>query len=283
MKLTTLTSNELVALKDGKVVLLKEQDFEGSMLDLIRLDKRDLNSLKAKVDKANPESKPVKDQSLAAPLQNPSKIVAIGLNYLDHASESQMDVPNEPLVFTKFPNSITSSTGPIEIPTDLTEEVDYEVELGIVIGKRAKNISEDKALSHVFGYTVLNDISARDLQFADEQWVRGKSLDTFCPMGPIIVTADEITNPQSLELGCGVNGRTLQNANTRDMIFSVTELVSKLSHSFTLEAGDIIASGTPPGVGFSRNPPVFLHPGDQVKTWIERIGGLNNPVTEANG
>src|SRR5699024_2711559 len=134
------------------------------------------------------------------------------------------------------------------------------------------NISKEDALSHVFGYTVLNDVSARDLQFADEQWVRGKSLDTFCPLGPIIITTDEIDDPQSLDLGCSVNGQVLQEDNTKNMIFSVTELVSRLSKSFTLEPGDIIASGTPQGVGFSRKPPIYLTPGDEMKTWIEGIG-----------
>ena len=193
-----------------------------------------------------------------------------------------MEVPEHPLVFTKFPSSIISATDAIEIPADLTDQVDYEVELGIIIGKKAKHVSQEEALSHVFGYTVLNDISARDLQFSDEQWVRGKSLDTFCPMGPVIVTADEVPEPQSLDLGCSVNGKILQEDNTKNMIFGVTALVSKLSHSFTLEPGDIIASGTPQGVGFSRQPPVFLTPGDKVKTWVEGIGELHNPVTKAN-
>ncbi|MDZ7690765.1 MAG: fumarylacetoacetate hydrolase family protein [Balneolaceae bacterium] len=199
---------------------------------------------------------------------------------MEHADESEMDIPEHPLVFTKFTSSITGPADPIEISTDLTEEVDYEVELGVVIGKRAENISKEEALSHVFGYTVINDISARDLQFADGQWVRGKSLDTFCPMGPVIVTADDIKDPQAIDISCSVNGDVLQEANTKDMIFSVADLVSTLSHSFTLNPGDIIASGTPQGVGFSRKPPIFLKEGDRVKTWIEGIGELNNKVVE---
>src|SRR5699024_9592615 len=139
---------------------------------------------------------------------------------------------------------------------------DYEVELGVVIGKKAKNIPPGDALDHVFGYTVINDISARDLQFSDEQWVRGKSLDTFCPMGPVIATADEISDPQNLDLQCGINGETLQDDNTKNMILGVADLISSLSPSFTLEAGDIIASGTPEGVGFSRKPPIYLTPGN---------------------
>jgi 5-carboxymethyl-2-hydroxymuconate isomerase len=232
------------------------------------------------VSKSEMKPDTVNEQALAAPMQNPPKIVAIGLNYIDHAAESQMDVPDQPLVFTKFQSSIISGTDAIEIPTGLTDQVDFEVELGIVIGEKTKNVSKEDALSHVFGYTVLNDISARDLQFNDEQWVRGKSLDTFCPLGPVIVTADEIPDPQSLNLGCCINGKILQEASTKDMVFGVADLVSILSHSFTLEAGDVIASGTPPGVGFSRKPPVFLQPGDTVKTWVEGIGELNNPVDE---
>jgi 2-keto-4-pentenoate hydratase/2-oxohepta-3-ene-1,7-dioic acid hydratase in catechol pathway len=282
MKFATLKNNELIALKNNKAISLKELGFEGTMIDLIRLSRDDFNDLKHRISSAEAEPDTVEEQALAAPLQDPPKIVAIGLNYVDHAAESQMDVPEEPLVFTKFPSSIISGTDAIEIPASLTEQVDFEVELGIVIGKEARNISEEEALSHVFGYTVLNDISARDLQFSDEQWVRGKSLDTFCPLGPVIVTPDEVPDPQSLDLGCSVNGETLQEASTKDMVFGVADLIARLSHSFTLVPGDIIASGTPPGVGFSRKPPIFLQPGDTMKTWVEGIGALNNPVIEIN-
>lgn len=192
-----------------------------------------------------------------------------------------MEVPKTPLVFTKFSNSITGPNDAIKIPTSLTQKVDYEVELGVVIGKNAKNVSKENALNYVFGYTVLNDVSARDLQFADGQWVRGKSLDTFCPLGPIIITKDEIPDPQNLNLGCEINGQLLQNDNTKSMIFSVADLISQVSHSFTLQAGDIIATGTPSGVGFSRKPPIYLKAGDMVKTWVEGIGELKNIVKEA--
>jgi 2-keto-4-pentenoate hydratase/2-oxohepta-3-ene-1,7-dioic acid hydratase in catechol pathway len=282
MELATLKNNELIVLQNEKAISLNKLGFNGSMLDLIRWNEDNFDTLKDKVSKSETEPGSVDEQALAAPIQNPPKIVAIGLNYVDHAAESQMDVPDQPLVFTKFQSSIISGTDAIEIPGELTEQVDFEVELGIVIGKKAKNISKEYALSHVFGYTVLNDISARDLQFNDEQWVRGKSLDTFCPLGPVIVTADEIPDPQSLNLGCSINGKTLQEASTKDMVFGVADLVSILSHSFTLEAGDVIASGTPPGVGFSRKPPIFLQPGDTVKTWVEDIGELNNPVVEVS-
>jgi 2-keto-4-pentenoate hydratase/2-oxohepta-3-ene-1,7-dioic acid hydratase in catechol pathway len=281
MQFATLKNNELIALRNEKAIPLKKLGYDGTMIDLINLNKGDFNDLKDKINETGVEDSPVNEQALASPLQNPPKIVAIGLNYIDHAAESQMEVPEQPLVFTKFPSSIISGTDAIKIPIQLTEQVDFEVELGIIIGKKAKNIPEREAISYVFGYTVLNDISARDLQFGDGQWVRGKSLDTFCPLGPVIVTPDEIPDPQSLNLGCSVSGQALQEANTRDMVFSVADLVSRLSHSFTLQPGDIIASGTPPGVGFSRKPPIFLRAGDTVKSWIEGIGELNNPVTEA--
>lgn len=281
MKLTTLKDGTPAAIVDGKSIALADLNFDGSLLDLIKSDGSNYERVEQALTRQSAEGQPVSPEDFAAPISNPSKIVAIGLNYLDHASESKMEVPDTPLVFAKFSSSIISATDAIEIPIDLTREVDYEVELGIVIGKDAKNISPDEALSHVFGYTVINDVSARNLQFSDEQWVRGKSLDTFCPLGPVIVTTDEISDPQNLDIGCSVNGKTLQKANTKDMVFGVAELVSRLSHSFTLEAGDIIASGTPQGVGFSRKPPVYLTPGDTVRTWISGIGELNNPVKEA--
>lgn len=280
MKLTTLKDGTSTAIVNGQSIALSDLGFNGSLLDLIRSETSNYERLAEALDQYSSEGRPVTKEDFSAPIQRPSKIVAIGLNYLDHASESKMEVPDTPLVFTKFTSSITSATDAVEIPVELTQEVDYEVELGIVIGKKAKKVSPEEALSHVFGYTVINDVSARDLQFSDEQWVRGKSLDTFCPMGPVIVTADEIQDPQNLDIGCSVNGKTLQQANTKDMIFGVAELVSNLSHSFTLEAGDIIASGTPQGVGFSRKPPVYLTPGDTLRTWIEGIGELKNPIVE---
>ena len=225
--------------------------------------------------KKNKKNIVLSHKTLDAPLRNPSKIVAIGLNYFDHAKESKMEIPKSPLVFAKFNNSITGPTDPIIIPKEITEQVDYEAELGVIIGKRAKNIEKEKALEYVFGYTIINDVSARDIQFSDKQWVRGKSLDTFCPMGPVIATKDEIPDPQNLELGCSVNGVALQQDNTKNMIFSVAELISQLSFSFTFEPGDIIATGTPSGVGFSRTPPVFLKSGDVVCTWIKGIGEIN--------
>lgn len=281
MKLTTLKDGQAVVITDDKAIALNKLGFNSSLMELIQTEDDSLDQLHEQLQNYSGDGQAVDKNQFGAPISRPPKIVAIGLNYLDHASESKMEVPDTPLVFTKFSSSIVGPTDEIQIPVDLTQEVDYEVELGIVIGKKAKNIAPEEALSHVFGYTIINDISARDLQFSDEQWVRGKSLDTFCPMGPVIITADEVADPQSLEISCSVNGDTLQQANTRDMIFGVADLVSQLSHSFTLEAGDVIASGTPQGVGFSRKPPVYLTPGDTVRTRISSIGELNNPIVKA--
>ena len=280
MRLAALKDNSLGCITKNGLILLSELGFSGSMLDFIITGKSkwiEINQLlKTAINKANDFDQ----NNLAMPLSNPPKIVAIGLNYIDHASESKMELPKSPLVFAKFRNSITGPTDSIKIPTTVTKEVDYEVELGVVIGKTAKNVSKEEALDYVFGYTIINDVSARDLQFGDGQWVRGKSLDTFCPTGPFIVTADEIKDPQNLELGCKVNGETLQHDNTKSMIFGVAEIISKLSHTFTFEPGDIIATGTPSGVGFSRKPPIFLKNGDIVSSWIKGIGELLNPVVE---
>ena len=211
-----------------------------------------------------------------APLR-PGKVVAIGLNYPDHASEGGREVPEQPLVFAKFPSSVIGPGEPITWSRKLTDKVDYEAELGVVIGRPAREVRQDEALSYVFGYTCLNDVSARDLQFGDRQWVRGKSLDTFCPLGPWVVTADEIPDPQALAIRCVVSGEVLQEGTTADMFFSVAELVSRLSHAFTLEPGDVIATGTPPGVGVYRSPQRLLRDGDEVTVAIEGIGELRNP------
>ncbi len=279
MKLATLKDGRLGTITEKGFFPLTEIGFSGSMLDLIQDGKSKLDAIKSALKNIN-KFEIIDEKDFAAPLDNPPKIVAIGLNYVDHANESKMELPKSPLVFTKFRNSITGPTDKIIIPKELTKEVDYEVELGVIIGKTAKNISEDEALNYVFGYTVLNDVSARDLQFGDGQWIRGKSLDTFCPMGPVIISADEIEDPQNLELGCDINGNSLQNDNTKSMIFGVAELIARLSHSFTFEPGDIIATGTPSGVGFSRKPPIYLKDGDLVSTWIKGIGELKNPVVE---
>lgn len=214
---------------------------------------------------------------LLCPIVAPSKIVCVGLNYRDHAAESGQDLPQRPLLFGKFPNALAGPGDPIQIPPG-TREVDYEAELGVLIGSRAKNVAIAEALDHVYGYTCVNDVSARDLQFADGQWLRGKSLDTFCPVGPYVVTADEIPDPNKLAISCRVNDEVLQSATTADMVFDVPTLISFISAHMTLEPGDLIATGTPPGVGFARTPPIYLRHGDEVAVEIEGIGRLTNPV-----
>ena len=215
---------------------------------------------------------------LDAPLKSPSKIACVGLNYHDHTRETGMAAPERPLIFAKFPSSLVGPGAAIEWPDGLTEQVDWEVELAVVIGRRIRHASEREALEAIFGYTAANDVSARDLQFADQQWVRAKSIDSFCPLGPVIVTPDEFGDPQDKRLVTRVNGETMQDSTTAEMIFSVAEIVSFLSRACTLEPGDLILTGTPWGVGGFRDPPVFLKPGDTVEVEVEDVGVLANNV-----
>ncbi|MBM4407115.1 MAG: fumarylacetoacetate hydrolase family protein [Chloroflexi bacterium] len=220
--------------------------------------------------------RPLASVRLLAPVPDPSKIVAIGLNYADHAAEGGVPTPTAPLIFAKFPSTIVGPGDDVTWDRGLTDRVDYEAELGVVIGRRARNVSEADALDHVFGYTCINDVSARDLQFGDGQWIRGKSLDTFCPVGPWIVTADEIPDPQTLRIEAIVNGEALQSSTTANMFFGVRTLIAHCSRAFTLEPGDLIATGTPAGVGVYKKPPRLLRDGDEMIIRIERIGELRN-------
>jgi 2-keto-4-pentenoate hydratase/2-oxohepta-3-ene-1,7-dioic acid hydratase in catechol pathway len=213
---------------------------------------------------------------LGPAVPDPSKIVAIGLNYADHAAEGGLNPPAAPLIFAKFPSTIIGPDDVISWDRGLTDKVDYEAELGVVIGKQARNVSAADALDYVFGYTCINDVSARDLQFGDGQWIRGKSLDTFCPVGPCVVTADEIPDPQTLKIECLVNGEALQSSTTANMYFDVRTIIAHCSRAFTLEPGDLIATGTPSGVGTYKKPPRFLRDGDEVIIRIEKIGDLRN-------
>lgn len=215
---------------------------------------------------------------LAAPIPNPGKIVGVGLNYRDHARESGQTVPSEPVLFAKFANSVIGPGAPICIPPDVPE-VDYEAELGVVIGKTATQVRREAALEYVAGYTCLNDVSSRSYQFSTGQWLRGKAIDTFLPMGPHLVTTDEVADPHSLPIRCIVSGELLQSSNTAEMVFGVNDLVAFISQTITLEPGDVIATGTPAGVGFARTPPRFLNEGDVVTVSIPGIGDLTNPVT----
>jgi 2-keto-4-pentenoate hydratase/2-oxohepta-3-ene-1,7-dioic acid hydratase in catechol pathway len=218
------------------------------------------------------------DARLQPPIR-PSKIVAIGLNYRDHIVEAGLDTPSEPLVFAKFPSAVVGPEAPIVVDQAITERVDWEGELGVVIGRRMRSVGADDALSYVLGYTVANDISARDVQFADGQWVRGKSMDTFCPVGPWVVTADEIADPQALQLRTRVNGDLVQDSSTAEMVFSVAEILAHCSASFTLEPGDLVLTGTPWGCGEFMTPRRSLADGDVVEVELDGIGTLRNPVT----
>lgn len=222
---------------------------------------------------------------LAAPIPRPRKnVMCLAVNYREHAQETAHvrgtsgQAPEIPVFFTKAPTAINSPYGEIVIDSAVSSEIDWEVELAVILGKSGKNIREEDALSYVFGYSVLNDITARDLQAKHKQFFKGKSLDGSCPMGPWIVTADEIPDPHNLALSLRVNGETKQNSRTGLMIFSINKAISVLSQGMTLEAGDIIATGTPSGVGFSRTPPEFLKPGDVVEAEVENIGVIRNRV-----
>lgn len=220
---------------------------------------------------------------LLAPLV-PTAILCVGLNYRDHAKELQMAEPEFPVLFMKSPSSLANPDDPIVIPRscERAPEVDYEVELAVVIGRQGKDIPTERALEHVLGYTIANDVSARICQKSNGgQWVRSKSFDTFCPMGPAIVTRDEIDDVQSLPLQCRVNGRLMQDGNTSDMIFPVARLISMLSRDMTLLPGTVILTGTPKGVGAGRTPQFFLSAGDRVELSIGSLGTLSNPVTAA--
>ena len=218
------------------------------------------------------------DIKILAPLR-PGKIIAIGRNYADHAKETGSDIPTAPIIFAKFPSSVIAVGDDISWSKAVTNEVDWEGELGVVIGKRARHVTEEDALNHVYGYTIANDVSARDLQIrVDTQWTRGKSLDTFCPMGPYLVTRNEIEDPQNLNIKTMVNDEVMQDGNTKDMIFNVRHLISYCSQMFTLEPGDVILTGTPDGVGEGMKPKRYLKDGDVVKITIDGLGELVNPV-----
>ena len=283
---------KLASLKDGRAIVtdgtrftpLSSLGFEGSMLGFIRAGAEVFEEVKTNLAGIGyHENLELRD--LALPISRPPKVICIGLNYTDHAIESGMAIPTQPVVFTRFTTTLIDPFDDVEHDSSLTSELDYEVELVIVIGTGGKRIPKESAMSHVLGYSVCNDVSARDVQMGKDtggQWTRGKNVDATCPIGPWIVTKDEIPDPQNLKLGCSVNGVTLQNSSTSEMIFGVEELVHRLSYWFTLEAGDTIITGTPVGVGFARKPPIFLKPGDVTKTWVEGVGEIENKIVEVN-
>lgn len=245
-----------------------------------------LSRLETQLDKLKGSSQSVEllvlrpqDVVLKAPVLHPQKLIGIGLNYRDHSEETGIAIPKSPLLFGMYANAIIGPEAPIVIPP-ATQKVDYEGELAVVIGARASRVSVEDALDCVAGYTIGNDVSARDLQFGDKQWTRGKSIDTFAPMGPCLVTRSELGSGDGLALETRLNGQTMQKSNTRNLIFNVPALVSHMSQTMTLEPGDVIYTGTPSGVGYTRNPPVFLKDGDTVEIEIDGIGVLRNPVQD---
>jgi acylpyruvate hydrolase len=217
--------------------------------------------------------------TLHAPVPNTGKILCIGMNYADHVAEFNLTAPDHPVLFAKFSNTLNGHGGAILVD-GTSQAVDYEAELAFVIGQRAYKVSEETALDYVAGYVTANDVTARDIQHADSQWVRGKSLDSFCPLGPWLITKDEVPDPHNLAISCRVNGVTLQDSNTSNLIFKIPFLVSFLSQGLTLEPGDVVLTGTPGGIGYARKPQVLLKPGDVVEIEIETIGLLQNTVEE---
>lgn len=222
----------------------------------------------------------LQDVELGPPIPDPEKIICLGLNYADHAAESGQAVPSAPVLFAKYRNSLVGPRDNIVLPGN-SEQIDYEAELAVVIGRTCKQVSEQDALNYIAGYTIMDDVSARDLQFLTSQWTTGKAIDTFAPMGPGIVPASEIPDPQALMVGARVNGQQLQHASTELMIFSVAKTIAFISSIMTLVPGDIISTGTPAGVGSMRKPPIYLHEGDVVEIEIERIGTITNKVVGA--
>lgn len=241
-----------------------------------------LDELRRAVDALGPDA--IRENRIPAdrvrplpPVPNPEKVIGIGLNYHDHAEEVGMGKPTEPFLFAMWANTVIGPDQPIRLPR-ISDKIDYEAELAVIIGKHARNVPAEGAVDVIAGYTIVNDVSARDLQMKDNQWIRGKSFDTALPMGPVLVTTDALGDGGSLDIGLRLNGKTMQSSNTRNLIFDVPHLVSYISETLTLKPGDVIATGTPGGVGFKRQPPVYLKSGDIVEIEVEGIGILRNSV-----
>ena len=267
MKIAQFYHNQRLCLGEITDNAIRQIDFQGEMIDFIK-----------NIRSYQPIGEPIllDRVQFAPPVLNPSKIIGIGLNYMDHIRESKGEVPKIPLIFAKFPSSLTAHNEQIRWDTSLTNQVDFEAELAVIIGKTIYDCPENEVLESIFGYTCANDVSARDLQFGDGQWVRGKTLDTFCPLGPWIVTSDEIEDPHSLYIKSRLNGRIMQDSNSSLMIFKLPQLISFLSKNFTLYPGDVILTGTPHGVGTFRNPSVYMKDGDEIVVEIENVGLLRN-------
>jgi 2-keto-4-pentenoate hydratase/2-oxohepta-3-ene-1,7-dioic acid hydratase in catechol pathway len=252
----------------------------GDLRSLLEGGETALAQVRAAVASAPAEALcPLEQVKLKAPVLNPEKIVCLGLNYADHATESQMPLPEAPVLFSKYASALIGPEEPIVIPPT-SQEIDYEAELVVVIGKRGRHIPAEAAWDYVAGYTIGHDVSARDYQLrkGGGQWMIGKTFDTFAPLGPALFTKDEVPDPHNLNIRCRLNGKIMQDSNTRYLIFRIPDIIAYLSHVFTLAPGDLIFTGTPSGVGFVRQPPVFLKPGDVVEIEIEGLGVLRNPV-----
>jgi len=261
-------------LVDDQVVDLAPTGYKDVLSFLEAGDRAVEAAQKAASEKA--DARPAADVKLHAPLV-PPKFILIGLNYLDHAKESNIEPPDTPTVFTKYNNTVVGPGDPIVLPP-VSNKVDYEAELAFVIGKKCKNVPAEKWEEYVFGYTICHDVSARDYQLATTQWTIGKTFDTFGPLGPAVVAKDEVPDPHNLRISLELNGKVMQDSNTSQFIFRIPDLIEYLSKVMTLLPGDLISTGTPPGVGFARKPPVFMKAGDEVAIQIEKLGELRNPV-----
>jgi 2-keto-4-pentenoate hydratase/2-oxohepta-3-ene-1,7-dioic acid hydratase in catechol pathway len=271
------------ALKGDRVIDLAAAGLpagpNGGLLEIARGGDAMVDRARKALDAAGAKSYALSEVKVLPPIRQPSKIIAVGLNYIDHCKEAGLPVPTEPVLFSKFTTSICGPYDELSWPPSVTKEVDYEVELAVVIGRSARDVAEKDALDYVLGYTVVNDVSARDLQFIGaKQWDKSKSFDTFCPYGPYIVTRDEIPDPHNLQVRTVLNGKEMQNSNTKNLIFNVNQIIAYASQGTTLLPGDLIPTGTPFGVGFSRKPPVFLKDGDECVCEVEKIGSIRNRI-----
>lgn len=288
MKLVTYSvgggSAQLGVVVDGKVINLAEASggrLPNDMRSFIEQGDSALNLAREIASKGSANGTPESDVKIHAPISNSSKLIAIGLNYMDHVRETGSKVPQLAIMFTKYTTAIVGPGDEVRWDPVMTSKVDWEAELAVVIGKRASKVKEEDAFDYIFGYMNCNDVSARDLQTEKgDQWIMGKSLDTFAPLGPYLVTKDEIPDPNNLSIRCVVNGQVMQDSNTREMIFKIPYLIAYLSSGITLLPGDIITTGTPDGVGMGRKPPVFLRNGDVMTVEIEGLGQLTNPCVE---
>jgi 2-keto-4-pentenoate hydratase/2-oxohepta-3-ene-1,7-dioic acid hydratase in catechol pathway len=270
-----------VAARQAGLAAAAPADAWRSVREIIQASPEHLTALARAVERlAETDRRPLADAQLGPPIPAPDKIICVGLNYRDHAAESGLPLPEVPALFAKYRNALVGPADPIVLPA-VSSEIDYEAELAVVIGRRCKQVAEDEALACVAGAMALNDVSARDLQFQTGQWLAGKILDTFAPCGPALVLRDEIADLQDLTVEARVNQQTVQHASTAEMVFSVAELVAFISRIMTLEPGDIIATGTPAGVGFKRTPPLYLREGDVVEVSIGGLGTIRNPVVGA--